>query len=729
MSNFSAPFAKSTLTELAEAVVSADETLFGNELDDPAKLLFLRALAMPGMIARGVNRGRTLKRVEIVARGGDRLRSQPLPGDVVIRVLEGGSGHASIVVSPGLLHRDELSLQGFRADTISAKGYVHVIERTPFAETADDNFARGLTDSVGRVLDDLILLRLATPAPPTVVTVAAPSAPPDSVEPETILPPAWEPVESGPGPLPVCPPFLPPVASLDYLRYIQPATIGLIRPLINGRSSGGTGPDVDRTEPLDAMETLVKSLGAGDFVYLSAWFFEPGTALTAGGYPGATNWGALFAKKAMEGVRIRLILNDFDPISGMDKWLQNSSIDPLNLIIAAMPKAFRDNYKYIVSMHPAHVGFLKSLFAGQGGRSIYIASHHQKFMVAKHGDEMMAFCGGLDIESRKTPAHWSYSGLIGWHDIHISLQGPVTRDLEREFVNRWNRERGSSTRSALAGWKPMETLVQTPMTAADFTPAKTVHHLQMLRTISVDATFSAYSNERDDIKRIYELGIKCATQWMYFENQYFRSTDLADWIVAQGRANPKLVVIMVVVAAAAADDGVNAVTQHGDYLQYETFRRIVAGLGSRVRLYTMKNRAVHSKFVMVDDRWMSIGSANANVRSFDLDSEMNFSIAEPTLVADFRLRLWSHNLGIDPSVIATWKVLDFLPRWDAVAAANQARALPDMDGEGIVPFDYRAAPGKKHGSIPDSLAQLDFAPDGGLFAGRIPSGDGTIRLA
>jgi hypothetical protein len=108
---------------------------------------------------------------------------------------------------------------------------------------------------------------------------------------------------------------------------------------------------------------------------------------------------------------------------------------------------------------------------------------------------------------------------------------------------------------------------------------------------------------------------------------------------------------------------------------------------------------------------------------------MNFSIAEPTLVADFRLRLWSHNLGIDPSVIATWKVLDFLPRWDAVAAANQGRALPDMDGEGIVPFDYRAAPGKKHGSIPDSLAQLDFAPDGGLFAGRIPSGDGTIRLA
>jgi len=36
----------------------------------------------------------------------------------------------------------------------------------------------------------------------------------------------------------------------------------------------------------------------------------------------------------------------------------------------------------------------------------------------------------------------------------------------------------------------------------------------------------------------------------------------------------------------------------------------------------MVHRAVHSKFLMIDDRWMTIGSANANVRSFELDSEV-----------------------------------------------------------------------------------------------------------
>jgi phosphatidylserine/phosphatidylglycerophosphate/cardiolipin synthase-like enzyme len=84
----------------------------------------------------------------------------------------------------------------------------------------------------------------------------------------------------------------------------------------------------------------------------------------------------------------------------------------------------------------------------------------------------------------------------------------------------------------------------------------------------------------------------------------------------------------------------------------------------------MKNRAVHSKFIMTDDRWMSIGSANANSRSFELDTELNLSIGEPDVVAAFRRRLWSHNLGVTESVVSGWRVSDFLARWDAIAAGQ-----------------------------------------------------------
>jgi phosphatidylserine/phosphatidylglycerophosphate/cardiolipin synthase-like enzyme/N-acetylmuramoyl-L-alanine amidase len=533
---------------------------------------------------------------------------------------------------------------------------------------------------------------------------------------------------------PACPSWLAGDASTDYFRYVRPPTLGLATPLINGRSSGGSGPDDDLTEPLDAMQNAVAAAGAGDFIYFSAWWFMPSTPLTAGTYGAATTWGALFAAKASEGVKIRILINDFDDIPGkttMGANIQATSIAPLDLIIAGLPADRRDNLKYVVSLHPAHVGGLKSLLAGLGWRDTYVASHHQKFMVVKRGDSLTAFCGGLDIERRKTPAAWSYTGLVGWHDVHVQLEGPITRDLEQEFVMRWNREKGSSRRAALAGWAGYEALRQTPLSATDDRPEKKAHQMQMLRTISQDATFSPYSTERDDVKQVYRRAIACATSFIYLENQYFRSTELADWIVAAGTANPALVVIIVVLEDASADDGSNPVTAHGDWLQYTTLKRIMDGLGARARLYTMKGRSVHAKFMLIDDAWMTIGSANANVRSFELDSELNLQLSGGALVGDFRTRLWSHNLGVDPALVGGWAVGNFLAQWDAVATANDPLALTEMTGEGIVPYDYNSRPGAKSSMIPDALAELDVSPEVDTPAGPVPplDDDGATATA
>jgi phosphatidylserine/phosphatidylglycerophosphate/cardiolipin synthase-like enzyme len=519
--------------------------------------------------------------------------------------------------------------------------------------------------------------------------------------------------------------FLPPVFDEDYDKYVQRWTLGLVKPLINGRSSGGLGPDVDLTEPLNEMEMMVKSLGVGDFVYLSSWFFEPLTPLQTGAYGAALDWGGLFAAKAGEGVKIRVIINDFDPISNMDQWLANNGLIPLNAIISSMPAASRDNFKYIVSLHPAHVGPLKSVFAGQGLRSIHVASHHQKFMVARRGGETFAFCGGLDIESRKVPDSWSYSGLISWHDLHVKLEGPIARDLEKNFVSRWNRDKEHSTKPALAGWKPVEELQWPPLSAMDAAPAKQKHRVQMLRTVSHNAPSGPFSNQRDDIKKMYQAAIGGASRFLYFENQYFRSRELASWVAERARQEPRLVVIMVVVASAGADDGVNKITDHGDFLQFKTFDVIRTALGpTRFRLFTMWQRAVHSKFLLVDDHWMTIGSANANTRSFDLDSELNVAILDTELVTKFRHRLWAHNLGVSEAAVSGLGITDFIPRWDAVAAANTPlKGSPfNMAGEGVLPFDYTTVPGHEQILIPDAFADLDVAPEGGLFAGLPPSG-------
>ncbi len=104
-----------------------------------------------------------------------------------------------------------------------------------------------------------------------------------------------------------------------------------------------------------------------------------------------------------------------------------------------------------------------------------------------------------------------------------------------------------------------------------------------------------------------------------------------------------MIIVVVHSALAEADDGKSALTDHGFFLQHETFDRLVKGLGTdRVRFYEMNRRYVHSKLILADDRWWCIGSANVNPRGFGLDSELNVQFREPTpdVLTGFRKRLW-----------------------------------------------------------------------------------------
>jgi N-acetylmuramoyl-L-alanine amidase len=526
--------------------------------------------------------------------------------------------------------------------------------------------------------------------------------------------------------------FLAPNITNTYTDYIQPVTRGDLEPLINGRSSN---PPVDRTEPLDAMQAFVSSTTNGDSVYLAAWYFEPRTPLTAGAYKGVQTWGGLLAAKAAEGVNVRLLATDFDPLSGASYKNVRAWMSRMDAWIASLPSDKRDNLQYVVSLHPVT---LARAWLMQG-RSVNPGSHHQKFMIVKRGSETVAFCGGLDIESRKVPAGWSYSVrpegyiLAGWHDIHVKMRGPIARDLEKEFALRWNRESAQSTVApSPLPWGSYVTLpVPNPPTDSDTDaePERQQEDVQMERTVSSDATIGFTVNQ-DNVKQIYRNIVGAASSFLYFENQYFRSLDLADWIVAQGQANPTMPAIFVVVYSAGTDDGDNAITQAGADLQYQFFDRIIKALGARAAIYTMTYRAVHSKFLLADDRYMTIGSANANERSFQLDSELNVAIDDSKLTAGFRRKLWAHNLGLPEATVGAWAIGDFVAQWDTVATANSALASSpaSMAGEGVVRFDYTRATGTSHAYIPDWLADADAdhgdQPDrGGIAAADVGSDD------
>jgi phosphatidylserine/phosphatidylglycerophosphate/cardiolipin synthase-like enzyme len=53
---------------------------------------------------------------------------------------------------------------------------------------------------------------------------------------------------------------------------------------------------------------------------------------------------------------------------------------------------------------------------------------------------------------------------------------------------------------------------------------------------------------------------------------------------------------------------------------------------------------VHAKIGIVDDRWLTLGSANLNEHSLFNDTEVNVVTCDARLARETRLRLWSEHL-------------------------------------------------------------------------------------
>src|SRR5207244_4355766 len=64
--------------------------------------LLRQILDAPGTFARQWTQAGAGSGYQVLAGPGEPLPSQPLPGDILIRTIDGGSGHAAVVASPGL---------------------------------------------------------------------------------------------------------------------------------------------------------------------------------------------------------------------------------------------------------------------------------------------------------------------------------------------------------------------------------------------------------------------------------------------------------------------------------------------------------------------------------------------------------------------------------------------------------------------------------------------------
>lgn len=130
------------------------------------------------------------------------------------------------------------------------------------------------------------------------------------------------------------------------------------------------------------------------------------------------------------------------------------------------------------------------------------------------------------------------------------------------------------------------------------------------------------------------------------ENQFLWSTEIAQILVDNLR-NPPTEQLRILLLPANPNSGADTTrgqlgclveADHGaGRLLAVTIRSHNAS--STVALY------VHAKVAIVDDRWLTVGSANLNEHSLFNATEINIATCDPVLARHTRLALWAEHLG------------------------------------------------------------------------------------
>ena len=266
-----------------------------------------------------------------------------------------------------------------------------------------------------------------------------------------------------------------------------------------------------------------------------------------------------------------------------------------------------------------------------------------------------------------------YGNRPPWHDAALELRGPVVADLLAVFAERWDDPTPLDHRN------PYRMLVQRlahmprhpkPLPeAAPAPPRAGPHAVQLLRTYGPKRPPFPFApvGERS-IARAYTKAFARARSFIYIEDQYLWSAEVAAGIAKALVRHPRLQVIVVLPRYPDTDSALAGAPKRLGQLRAVSMLRRAAP--DRVGVFDLENRAgtpvyVHAKICIVDDVWMTCGSDNFNRRSWTTDSELTCAIVDTTpanqyapgtviddqhphpLARDLRLQLWAEHLGLD----------------------------------------------------------------------------------
>jgi phosphatidylserine/phosphatidylglycerophosphate/cardiolipin synthase-like enzyme len=257
-------------------------------------------------------------------------------------------------------------------------------------------------------------------------------------------------------------------------------------------------------------------------------------------------------------------------------------------------------------------------------------SHHQKFVVV---DGQLGFAGGIDLcesrwdDRRHLPQHpercnKQHKPQKPYHDLMAFVTGDAAKQLEGLFCARWQEATGET----------LPLLPAAPLAVPEFEGTLPIR----CERVAISRTEGEVSDLPvvDEILKQYEDAIAAAERLIYIETQYFTSRAVQRAFLARlhDASRSRLAVVIVMPKGAdtpkenmALGDAQNkllaslceSAAQHGHQLR--AYYTSTEHEGEEVPTF------IHSKVLVVDDRLLSIGSANLTNRSMHLDTELNLT--------------------------------------------------------------------------------------------------------
>jgi phosphatidylserine/phosphatidylglycerophosphate/cardiolipin synthase-like enzyme len=283
--------------------------------------------------------------------------------------------------------------------------------------------------------------------------------------------------------------------------------------------------------------------------------------------------------------------------------------------------------------------------------------HHEKTLVI---DDRVAFVGGLDLTSQAGDRYDTNNhparASVGWHDACAKITGPAVGDVAEHFRMRWHEVTGTTL-------EPVA-----PIDAAGSIA------LQVTRTVP-ERIYKASPHGDFRILESYLRAFSAAQRLIYVENQFLWSPEVAAVLRDKLTTPPNPEFRMLLVLPAKPNSG-------GDDTRGVLGELIEADAGAgRILACTLYARSraradpiyVHAKIGIVDDAWLTLGSANLNEHSLFNDTEMNIVTHDPALASQTRLRLWAEHLELPVDRIPTDPTKAIEELWEPISKEQLER--------------------------------------------------------